>query len=349
MAQFQLPQGFAVGDAFQALNALAQDDNLADGIGQGYGVIGYKGKAWTLRYRGKIYQFVRPDDGTPASYIDGIILGSPANKSNSYYETYVPGQSDGEAPICASMNGEVPDVGVKQKQHATCALCPRHEWKTDPKTGRKSRECTEYKRLAFLLMPKTSAALLGSPLLEPVFLRVPPDSLQAVGQMGDNMAKQGYHYSSYVTRISFDQQKAHPSMIFTPVQGLSNAEAPVVLGLRQDPLVERIMHGDKAVISKVQTRLPAVGHEETGLLAAVANKDKAIMLPPPGPGLAVNTVGPDTAAERVDFSYANMATGTNVEQTVTPRPVTVADVGGVALSDADLDAKLAAMIKARKH
>lgn len=344
---FQLPQNFAVGTAFQALNTQAQDDNLADGIGQSYGVIGYKGKGWTLRYRGVVRPFIRPDDGTPASYIDVIILGSPPKKSKSYYPKYVPGASDGERPICSSFLGDVPDAGVTKQQATSCALCPRNEWKTDPATGRKSRECTDYKRLAVLIMPKISEALLGSPLLEPVFLRVPPDSLQAAAQMGDNMAKQGLHYSSYVTRVSFDPQKSHPSMVFTPIQGLSNEEAPVILDLRQNPLVDRIMYGDApqggvAAVAAANQLAPA-GFQPTGLLAAVAAQ-----LPPPGPALAVNTVGATTGAGSAEMIVvpSNVVPLVPAQQA---RPVTAADVGSAELSDNDLDARIARMIASGKH
>lgn len=358
---FQLPQNFAVGDAFQALNAHANDDNLAEGIGQSYGVIGYKGKNWTLRYRGKIKPFIRPDDGTPASYIDVIILGSPAKKSKSYYPKYVPGQSDGERPICSSYLGDVPDADVTKQQSTSCALCPRNKWLTDP-TGRKSRECTDYKRLAVLIMPKISEALLGTPLLEPVFLRVPPDSLQALAQMGDFMGKQHLHYSAYVTRISFDQTKAHPSMIFTPQQGLSNDEAPVILGMRENPVVDRIMYGDLplggvAAVAAANALNPA-NYQPTGLLAAVANQQA---LPAPALQVVPSNVVPlvPLKEQNVDFAYAEMATDITLDgnkavaqslrEQLLPAAVTQADVGNVELSDADLDARLAKMIASGKR
>lgn len=360
-APFQLPQGFVVGDAFQALNASAHDDNLADGIGQGYGVIGYKGKGWTLRYRGQVKPFLRPDDGTPASYIDVIILGSPKAKAKNYFKAYVQGQSEGERPLCSSINGEVPDAGVTQKQSETCALCPRNEWKTDAKTGRKSRECQDHKRLAVLLMPKTAQAILGSPLLEPVYLKVPPDSLQAIAQMGDNMAKQGLHYSSYVTRLSFDPTKAHPSIVFTPVQGLTNEEFPVVADLRQNPLVDRIMYGDAAIVgvTAVANAL-AIGHTSTGLIAAV----KQAALPPAAapsvvPAQQVDTSYVDQLVDQGDVrSLASLHPSAGVTmrqmeraqdvQEAQSRKVTQADVGVAELSDKDLDAKIAAMIKSQR-
>lgn len=228
--------------AFQTLNP---QESLAEGIGSSYGVIGYKGKVWTLRYRGEKHVFVRPDDGTPVSYIDVIILRQAHQKSKSYYLDYNEGAGEGARPVCSSLNGVVPDNDVQQKQSDTCALCPRNVWKTDA-SGRKTRECTDYKRLAVLLLPAATKALLGQSLMEPVFLRIPPASLNDLAVMGETMAGQGWHFSSFITRITFDPTQAYPKMTFKPLQGLTDAEAPVVLQFRNDPQASRITGEDQA-------------------------------------------------------------------------------------------------------
>ncbi len=229
--------------AFASLNPL--DDTLSEGIGQSYPVIGYKGKNWSFRYRGEKKSFIRPDDGTPAAYLDVIILGQAKTKSKSYYLKYDPNNADGGRPVCSSIDGLTPDPDVTSKQSDSCALCPRNAWKADPQTGRKGRDCTDYKRLAVLVLPtQTSLIYPGeAPLLEPAFLRVPPASLNSLSIMGQTMAGQGFHYSSYVTRITFDPNEAHPKMVFRPLQGLSDAEAPMILAMRTDMQVSRIING----------------------------------------------------------------------------------------------------------
>lgn len=266
--EFQVPaifQNKQMAQAFGGLNA--QDDSLAEGIGQSYGVVGYKGKVWSLRYRGEKKNVVRPDDGTPASYLDVIILGQAKQKSKSLYKKYDPNTSDGDRPICSSIDGIVPDADVTAKQCESCALCPKNVWKTDPTTGRKGRECTDYKRLAVLILPTQTKPILGEPLLEPVFLRVPPASLNSLAIMGETMANQGYHYSSYITRITFDPNKAHPEMVFRPLQGLTDAEAPVILKMREDPTVGRITGADLALAgtTAVEQALSAPGTNASGL------------------------------------------------------------------------------------
>ena len=52
---------------------LPVDESLAGGIGTAYAIIGYKGKTWSLRYRGETHLFKRKD-GTLVDHIDVVIL-----------------------------------------------------------------------------------------------------------------------------------------------------------------------------------------------------------------------------------------------------------------------------------
>jgi hypothetical protein len=290
----------------QQLNA--QEDNLAEGIGQSYGVVGYKGKVWSLRYHGERHTILRPDDGTPSAHLDVIILGQTKNKSKSYYDDWKDGSQ--ERPICSSMDGIVPDSDVVRRQCESCAVCPRNVWKTDPQTGRKGRECTDYKRLAVLILPVQTQKLFGKPLVEPVFLRVPPDSLNSLAVMGETMAQQGFHYSSYIARITFDPQKAHPSMVFRPVQPLSEQEVPVILDLRADPIVGRITGGDLAGLGlqAVSQALSSPGTVATGLAApaTATTQQAAPATPPPQPAAQTNGQTPSSGA---NVTALNVDTG----------------------------------------
>ena len=262
--ELQVPDSFkgkAPSQGFAFLDPTSE--SLAEGIGQSYGVIGYKGKVWSLRYRGEKHVMVRPDDGTPSAYVDVIILGQARHKSKSYYKKYDPaGGSEGERPICASADGIVPDLDVTAKQCDTCALCPRNVRKPDPTTGQMVRECSDFKRLAVLTLPNVSKALLGEPLMEPVFLRVPAGSLSSLAVLGETMANQGWHFSSFITRITFNPEKSWPEMVFRPLQGLTDNEAPIIKDLRVDPLVERITGGQTSAGPRQIAQQQSV---ETGL------------------------------------------------------------------------------------
>lgn len=361
-------KGAVPAKAFAVLDA--QADNLANGIGQSYAVLGYKGKVWSLRYRGERHNFVRPDDGTPATFLDVIILGQAPTKSKSFYKKYEPGQSDGERPLCSSIDGITPDMDVVQKQCDTCALCPRNVWKTDPTTGRKGRECTDYKRLAVLVLPtQTKVILGGQALMEPVFLRVPPASLNSLAILGETMAAQGFHYSSYVTRISFDPNKAHPEMIFRPLQGLTDREAPLILELRNDPTVNRIIGQDAPSSPLPQAQVLPPSSTATGLVEGAP--------PSPSPGVLsansnaappVITIGavqaqPTPAIPPQANQGSSATTATTEPQSggvldadllqaapvTQPAPSqTTADTGPADESDADLDARIAGLLQPAK-
>lgn len=355
--------------AFAMLNP--NDDSLAEGIGQSYAVIGYKGKVWSLRTRGERHNFIRPDDGTPLSYIDVVILGQAKQKSKSFYKKYDPGTSDGERPICSSIDGIVPDIDVMQKQCDTCALCPRNAWKIDPGTGRKGRECTDYKRLAVLVLPTLTKPILGEPLMEPCFLRVPPASLNSLAIMGETMASQGFHYATYITRISFDPNEAHPKMIFRPLQGLTDAEAPVILELIKDPTVGRITGGDIALGQAPTPSLAPAGTASTGIStqgtpAPATSVNAAVHSPSvieasaqpvtqtggaqaktdanPAPSLTTSAAV-DTGFGAAANQTAALAPSSPAVQPTTQASAPVSDTGAPEEADSELDARIASLIK----
>jgi hypothetical protein len=239
---------------------IGMDENLSDGIGGGYPLIRYRGKVWSIQVRGDTYNFL-DDKGYPSPFLDVIILRQAQNKSKAFFENYEEGSKD--APVCTSADGIVPDTGVLHKQSETCGMCPRNVFKPNDK-GIKVKECGDAKRLSVIPMPAQTKKLLGDPLIEPVFLRVPAASLQGLSQMGDATKKQGYAYFTYVTRIDFDPEKSYPKMRFKAIQRLSSDEAKKILELRDDPVSFRIVGGDTTGRSAPVQQLAAPGN--TGLV-----------------------------------------------------------------------------------
>ena len=332
--------------AFAVLNPA--EESLSEGIGQSYGVIGYRGKVWSLRYHGERHNILRPDDGTPSAYLDVIILGQGRGKSKSYYEKADTNSfEEGKRPVCASIDGVRPDNDATQKQAEACAVCPRNVWKTDPKTGRKGRECSDYKRLAVLILPTQTKPVLGEPLMEPVFLRVPAASLNSLGLLGDTMAKQGWHFSSYITRISFDPNVAHPQMVFKPLQGLTDKEGPLILSLRNDATVGRITGGDvtAAVTDRTVEVLPP-GTHDTGLGVSVDPRPSAavVQLVPQSSNFGNNGAAPPVTNESNGLGLSGQGTP-EIGGGSSGLVRSVSDTGEPQESDADLDARIAALIK----
>lgn len=308
----------------QVLGAVPQE-SLADGIGSSYPVIHYKGKVWSLSHRGDKKPFLRPDDGTPSSFIDVIILRQAKTKSKSYYAKWDPNSSEGARPICAALDGITPDDDVQQKQADACAICPRNVWKTNAE-GKKGRECQDYKRLAVLILPAQTKAMFGTALLEPAFLRIPPASLNDLATFGERMNNMGWHYSSYITRISFDTTQAHPKMVFEAVKGLTDAEAPVVLPLREDPNALRITGEDKVVA------IPG---------AARASTQQQLQAPAASPPQAATPAPVDTGLLDLTANATGVASATTQQPTASP-----ADVGETVESDGDLDEQIKNLLSA---
>src|SRR5208282_4719516 len=223
---------------------LPADDSLAGGIGTAYAIIGYKVRTWSLRYRGETHLF-KYKAGQLTPTIDVVILHAAPGKSKSYFPNWEDGSSD--PPLCASIDGIIPDPDVEQMQAEACSICPRNELKVQP-NGRRGKECTDYKRLAVALMPNVTARMFGEPMLEPVFLRVPPASLNALALLDQKMGAKGlgYHYWAYLTRVSFvqvdgkGQPLSYPQMQFFAVRPLTKEELLPVLDLRKDPQCQRI-------------------------------------------------------------------------------------------------------------
>ena len=355
------------------------NESLAEGIGAGYPVIGYKGKIWSIRQRGENHIFLRPDDGTPVSYIDVVILRQAKVKAKSYY---LPGEfeeqaSAGKRPICASIDGVRPDPDAQQKQSLVCATCPKNEWRKD-QNGKNTRDCADYKRLAVFIIPNQTVRLFGQPLMEPAFLRVPPASLQALAVFGDNMAQQGWPYSSFITRISFDPTKAHPEFLFKAIQMLTDGEAATVVTMRNDLGSQRITGEDEITRREVQykalggptqsgaTQLGQQARAAAGLSNGIAPSpapvpvvasqpvQQALPNPPVSDwGAVPNTKPAAEEPKTVDLpAQGGGAFGFAApppEPNPNPQPgamvgQTAEDVGS-AVEDPDLDAKIAAMLQ----
>jgi hypothetical protein len=230
---FKIPKAFAHLDP--------NESSLGGGIVGGFSSIGYRAKVLTLRHRGETYHFTREDDNTPSHHIDVIIVGVNPNVSKTYYAEWTEDSSG--APLCTSVNGTLrgPDPGVPVPQARSCTVCPRDEWKT-LSNGKRGKECQDNKRLAVILMPKVSARMLGAPLKEPVFLKVPPGSLTNLRTYHESLQHQGLHHAIVITRVSFDQDQLF-RLKFELAQVLTDAEAPFILSKLEnaDPLTKRII------------------------------------------------------------------------------------------------------------
>jgi len=218
-------------------NHTAEATDLSAGIQGGFGHIGYKGKVWSIRYRGQEVQLMRDDGDGPRNSIEIVILKANAGVSKIYYEgQFVEGSHF--APDCYSTNGVTPDIGSQKKQSVTCASCPKNAWgsKITPE-GKQSKACGDSRRLAVVPAQDLRNEVYGGPML----LRVPASSLRELAQYGSKMAHLGYPYYAIVTRVSFDPASAFPKFQFGAIRPLTNEEAQVVIGMQGGVEVTRVL------------------------------------------------------------------------------------------------------------
>jgi hypothetical protein len=227
---------FKVAKAFQHLDP---NQGLAGGIAAGFSSIGYKGKFWTLKHGGTSYPFKRPDDGTPLSYIDCVVVGVSPNVSKTFFGEEAWTEDSTGGPICYATDGETPDPGVPDRQAQSCGICPRNEWITKPGGGR-GKECQDHKRMAVLLMPAMTKKMLGAPLTEPVHLKIPPASLKSLKRYSDELQSEGIPFAAVVTRVSFTPGKQF-EMAFETIEALGDKEADVVLPLMEHSQTRAIL------------------------------------------------------------------------------------------------------------
>lgn len=268
-----IPQGFgAVANAFASTPV---EDDLSAGIQASFGIVGYKGKVWSIRYRGDETQLMREDGDGPKSSINVVIVKSSKHISKIFYKDgYVEGST--AAPDCFSNNGVVPDPASTAKQCDTCALCPHNAWgsRITP-AGKPGKACSDSKRIAVVPENDLANEAFGGPML----LRVPAASLQDLAAYGQKMQQLGYPYFSIVTKISFDPAESYPKFKFSAVTPLKDKDANIILPMRDGASTERILNeSEYAEPAPVQTHAeqvasafeqpPETAMDEEAILAA---------------------------------------------------------------------------------
>ena len=295
-----LPQNFAApSTAFAGSKVDAND--LAAGIGASFPVVSYKGKVWSIKYRGQIHQLLdKPTQpGHPAQPIAllplAIVKASPVT-SKIFYENGFNDQSNGP-PDCWSTNGMAPDPASPKKQCDTCAACPRNVWgsKMLP-SGKAGKQCGDSRRLAVVPAHDIKNEFFGGPML----LRVPAGSLQDMASYSNALQARGYPYFAVATGFSFDHTVAHPKFVFTPLRGFNDAEAAMILEHQESEQVKRIL-SEPVTAAQHEGDLPPAGTIAAG--AAAPAGTPSIVTTPVHVGAAAPLPTQPPAAPELDPSY----------------------------------------------
>lgn len=235
MSNIMIPDKF--GQVSTKFAGAKVDNDLAAGVQAGFGLIGYKGKVWSIRYRGDEQQLLRDDGDGPRNSIEIVILKAAPYISKIWYEQgYVEGSN--AAPDCFSPNGVVPDPQSTKKQANACANCPQNVWGSKiTEAGKKGKACSDSKRLAVVPVGDIPNETFGGPML----LRVPAASLQDLATFGNKMQNLGYPYYAIATRVAFDVNEAYPKFQLSAIRPLNDEEAEEVLKLQSSAEVSRVL------------------------------------------------------------------------------------------------------------
>lgn len=332
-------------------------DDLSAGVQGGYGLIGYKGKVFSIRYRGEEKILMRADGDGPVNSIELVILkASPAISKIFYKEGYVEGST--AAPDCYSSNGVTPDVGAQSKQSVTCAVCPHNQWGARiTNEGKQAKACSDSRRVAVVPLQDIRNEVYGGPML----LRVPAASLQDLAQYGQKMAHLGYPYYAIATRVAFDPAAAYPKFHFTAIRALNEDEARAVVEMQNKPEVARVIADNEfnqAAQQPQQTALAAAFEQPPQQIAAPVQAQPAPVAPNPFANVApaapaapvapvvTQQVTPPAAPAPAANPFANAAPAAPAAP-VQVQPVAAAPVAPADGADdfvAALDAKLGELL-----
>jgi hypothetical protein len=283
----------------KAFAGLPPPPALGQNVPVGFSSIRYRGKMWSLQHAGSSHSFVRADDNSPLTYLDLIILGQQPAVSKVYF----PGEfneDEATGPVCQSLKGDVPDPGVSIPQSKTCVTCKHYGWGTG-RDGR-GKACQDYQRLAVLVLPTLTKKMLGAPLMDAVFFKVPPGSLQSLRTYGEELKHEGYPSYAVVTRVSFHPDKLF-CLVFKGVSVLTDKEAELVKPLLDSPVTRRII-GEQSEIREIKPVQDQIEQVDTGLAEAFEQpaqivKPAAPVKTKPSPKSKVVEAKPEPLAEEV--------------------------------------------------
>ena len=308
----------------------AVNDDLGAGILPSFGILGFKGKVWSVRFGGKDTQLMREDGDGPKNSLELVLVKASPLISKIYYQGgYVDGSN--EKPDCWSGDGIKPDASVQNKVNATCADCPMNAWGSRiSDAGKEGKQCADSRRVAVVPAGDFENELGGGPML----LRVPAASLKPVKAYGDLLKSYGYPYFSAVTKISFDPLEAYPKFVLEALRPLSAEDQARIEKLRNDPRVQ-------AVVNETATSV--------GMVAAAAGVPASpFTQEQPAPKLSEQAAakGPNARGvltQKLAAQKAETARAAATDQAATKAPVTPADNAKANDEGAKLRAQIAAL------
>jgi hypothetical protein len=217
----------------------AEWDDLTANVAISFPILGIKGGKWHYRFRGEEAIILDANGRFPTPAVQVVILKAQQELSRTFYAYgYVEGQNN--PPDCWSSDGVAPDNTVAQPINPVCATCPNAAWGSGATPAApKAQACQQRRRT--VLVPYGADLTNGQD--GPCLLSVPPGSLTNQVAYGNKLREWRVHYAGCVTELSFTQDPsiAFPKIEFNYVRPLTDDEARVIIDLRGQEQVDRIL------------------------------------------------------------------------------------------------------------
>lgn len=319
MAVFQSGSNLPVAEAFKALMGTEMVNDLAGGVAGNYAIVSMRGGKWRVKFQGNETPVI-DGNGEPIPSLEIVIVKANSFMTKQYYKAGYE-EGDNAAPVCFSLNGTTPAVGVPEQQHDNCALCPMNKFGsrvTD--AGVQVKACQDNRKLAVVPLTDLGNEAFGGPML----FRVPASALKDLAAFGSSMKARGYPYNSVAVRLGLDMDVSYPKPTFKAIRPLTDDEATKVIELYNSDLVERVLAGEATMSSGGASHAtPAVDPDFEQVPAANAAAPAPIKVATPVPAQ------PAPAAQAAPAAQPAPAVSPKPTRKRTPPPAaTAAPAGG---------------------
>ena len=230
---------------------------ITDEISGGFSILSFRGKVWRIRQNSEETPLI--NDGVAVSKISVIVVKSAVKKSKTFYPGgYEEGAND--EPTCSSADGLAPDAHVSTPQSTICATCPQNiRGSATSMAGKATTACKDNWRLAVVPENDMQNKLFGGPML----LRIPPATLKILRKYVQGLIDNQFEMHGVVTQISFDPEATHPQLQFMAERPISDAEADVILELRDTAIVADIIGGGNEAAPVIEAKAEEVAQLES--------------------------------------------------------------------------------------
>lgn len=187
--------------------------------------------------------------------LDVIVVDWLAEPSRKFYAAAYDKDAKATLPDCWSNDGVAPEAGAKNKQHNSCAACPKNVKGSG--TGGKGKACRYERRLAILVA--------GDPSGDVYQIAIPGASLFSDND-GNVYGFEGYKkflfandeaLDTVVTRIIYDSEADTAKVGFKAVRHLTEVEAGFVDAAQDDPETERYTKLTVGAVDGAKAAAPA--------------------------------------------------------------------------------------------